>query len=328
MKKKLQSLILLILFIPLLACGEGTTVFPVLKFPFGARGSGAGEALGGVKGDLEALGYNPAGLSYLKRQEVLFGTLIKNFAGSKYTYLAYGLPVKKWGNFGFGLRVLTTDTTLLTPGEEEKETNKNKEVRAQQDMVITAGYSKEWRGVKLGVNFSLLRSTLIKEVSGFTSTLDAGVLYPFPRVKGLIFGCALQHLVVKPIAVNPKGGIRVLVIGERFDYSDTLVPDPLPLTFTLGASWCANFARVFTQTLAGVLNKALGSDFKLFLGGETLYRKVFAIRYGWKFGCSLKGFTFGIGLNYRGYKLDYAYEMFSRKEVKDDNHLLSFGLEF
>src|SRR3954464_6922850 len=74
----------------------GAASSPYLKLPMGARGTGMGEAFTAVADDVEAMFYNPAGLTQLDSAHLL---LMHNesFGGIRYEHIGFAVPAEKVG---------------------------------------------------------------------------------------------------------------------------------------------------------------------------------------------------------------------------------------
>jgi hypothetical protein len=80
------------------------------------------------------------------------------------------------------------------------------------------------------------------------------------------------------------------------------------------------------HSLAVAMEGMKHSDFRGNVGAEYWYKEIFALRNGYKIGCDLEGFTAGVGFDWRGYRLDYAWGMLASK--MGDNHGVSFTARF
>jgi hypothetical protein len=134
--------------------------------------------------------------------------------------------------------------------------------------------------------------------------VDAGV-YHVSRIKG-----------VKLAAVVGNVGTPMKFIDEEY---------ALPRYFKIGGSYERELPSLRGQmlvTLDGVFPN--DGDPKQNLGAEYVYRRLLALRAGYKAGYDSQGGTFGLGLKYKTLQVDYAF-MLIRNDL-GDNHRFSLTL--
>lgn len=279
----------------------GSTAANFLKIGIGARGSAMGEAQSAVSDDVTAAYWNPAGLTNLRFQEisVMHYQMIE---GIRYQQAGFGLPTNNRGTFAFG-------GSLLDYGSIQGYDNggvPNGTLKAT-NLLLTGSWARRFGsdGLSAGATVKYLKSDL----AGFGASapmLDLGVLYPFRdgRLKGLRVAATIRN------------------IGPDVKYDQT--GSPLPRTMVLGGGFSA---------LGGNLNVALDmvkpTDNSPYLATGLEYRlfDLLLLRVGYN-GISEfvgNGITYGMGLRFRQWNLDYALIPFG--DFGNTNRL-SVGIRF
>lgn len=266
MRNRFWGLVVGLLFFSLSvtsAGGQGTTSAVILTQPIGVRASGMGEAVTSIEGDICGLHYNPASLAGLTNKEVSF-SLHRGIADDYFGALVFGLPTKI-GIFAWSFIYYNAgDIVLIDLSGSEREVN------ALTDYLLTLSFSRKMiGGLNIGLSTKLLNSTIVDEVSANAFAVDFGGQY---RINNIGLGLSVQNL-----------GTGLKYIEEKA---------PLPLTFRLGASY--NFAPGLVAL--DIIHQA--EETKANLGLEYWYYKLFAVRFGYKYGDVIpfsSGLAFVIG---------------------------------
>lgn len=255
---------------PAWATGAGTTAADFLKLPVGARPTALGGAFTGLSDDANGLGYNPAGLAFLKRSEI---TMMHDAmaAGVHHEWLALGHPTSL-GSFGFSASAVLVDA-FPAYDEFDRRTDNT----SAQDGAYGAAYAvKPLDFLALGVNLKSVHSRL----AGYTArtyAFDAGaIIEPAP---GLRLGASV---------LNAGPGLRF--ISESY---------PLPLTTRAGASYALGPKEVERhRALVTADFVATRGEAPYAAGGlELWYKNALALRGGGRSGQTAGlGYTVGIGL--------------------------------
>ena len=311
----------------------GTAGATELLIPVGPRGIAMGESNLIATTGVEALFWNPAGvssmtnnadvlfshMSYIADIGVEYGAVAANFEG----FGAIALSVK---SIGIGDIRVTTTTNPDGTGETFSPT------------FITAGltYSRmltEAISVGLTANFI---SERMADVSASGFAIDFGVIYRnLADVNGLSIGVVLKNLGTE----MKFEGSGLLQQGQIVDvnrppnfYSVDAAAFEIPFNFQLAAGYSPVLdeqnALVFTSIYQN--NNFSGDEYKF--GGEYGYNDLFFVRAGYQLSDQeeyIYGFTGGVGINYQvegfGVKVDYAYR---QVEFFDANHVFALTLGF
>lgn len=280
----LGGLLLLGLFSQLAhANSAGSTAANFLKIGTGARGAAMAGAQTAMVDDLNAAYWNPAGLGSLRFHEIslMHYSLAENV---RFQNAAYGFPTERLGSF-------TVGASLLDYGSIQ-----GYDDGGVPQSSVDAGntlFSASW-GKKLFTNSKLSAGLTLKylqsELAGYKANapmMDAGILYPFEtgRLRGLRLGVAMRNN------------------GSKLDYNG--VDSSLPQQLAFGSGFSA---------LGGNLNLALDfikskeEDSYAAFGAEYRVLEMLLLRLGYSSQSDFvgTGFSYGIGLRFAQWNIDYA----------------------
>ena len=262
-----------------------------LKLGVGARAIGMGGAYTAVADDVNALSWNPAGLSRLSKRELGF-THAELVAGVRYDVVGYAHPL------GFG--TLAGGAAYLTQGTIEGRDGAGRITGgfSAHDSALTLGYAAKVSGTRLGATMKVLQSQ-IANVSAQTAAFDLGAQYELSS-----FGPG-----------RPMLGISVLNVGPGLKFQEQR--SPLPLTIGAGLGYRLPLGMIIALD---VKNHPNAKDSEVSVGTEYAMLSGFAMRAGYGSAravsasrgaaTALSGFATGFGLKALGYTLDYSITPF------------------
>ncbi|NPV14491.1 PorV/PorQ family protein [candidate division WOR-3 bacterium] len=266
----------------------GSTAFPLLRVPLGARPCALGEAFTGAADDINAIYFNPAGLGYLADIQLALAHQ-EWFADIRDENLSFMAPLGS-GTLGIS-GVLSTMRNVENwyAGASYPET-----------IALSSGYATVAYGVKLGdaIAFGIgakgLYDALPDDNVGRGVCFDLGFLY---RIRsGFRVGIAIQNL-----------GPGIKYGSERF---------ALPLGVRTGVSYRVNRERSWLNGLRVLFdaNAARGGFPDFHFGMEYPLYEILFCRIGYRLGpqdyrslSPWAGFTAGVGVARERWALDYAY---------------------
>lgn len=273
----------------LLAKGPGTSGGRTLLQSIGARPAGMGEAFVAVSDDANSIYYNPAGLTRIKTKEITT-MYLRGLVDENYLFLGYAGSIKIpfLGTTYFGPGLLYYDGGRI----ELNYLDGTSEVRrAQEDFVLNFCCGRKIiKTLSCGINAKFILSRLVQKYTALGVGLDLGLLYNTP-IKGVTAGFVIQN------------------IGTRLIYKTEGVPLQMNIKFGLAYERCFKFG---TLIAAADLVKPDENTLRQNIGVEFLYRNMFAVRAGYKFGYDLDRLTLGFGLKYKIFTLDYAFSLMTR----------------
>ena len=269
----------------LLAQSAGKTGLSFLKFGFGARNIAMGDAGASASNDLTALYYNPARLTSVEKNEVLF---MHNEWIQDVSSEVFGL---KWNMFGLPWAVGFNYTSI---SDIEIRTRPGK-----PDSKFDANYFFGSLSTGFHIVDNLSSGTTIKYLyEGLLSDESTGWGFDF----GLDYETSIKGLTVSTVIKN-IGSMNAL----RNDGTK------LPADFRLGSAYKFSVESAKLDFIAvAEFQKYLDTEDTHFnLGGDVIYDNTFALRAGYQTGYESRGFTGGIGLMWGSLRFDYAYMPFS-----------------
>lgn len=268
----------------------GTSGAAFLKINAGSRPAAMGEAFAGLADDVNAMFYNPAGLSSLERAQFTaqYGSW---FQGISYNMLGFAHPVKNIGCFGIGI-------INLGVGDLEKrtaDTENPESMFAANDSAYILHYSRQvMEKLSAGANIKAINQKIDTETAS-AYAVDIGCLWVTP-VERLSAGLVVQNM-----------GTEIKFINEG---------DPLPLNIKLGFGYKLPMGD--KAGLAAGLDFNLPRDNDMLISGGAEYLRKFAydlsgaVRAGYKTVSreklgGLSGLTAGVGVGWKEFGFDFAW---------------------
>lgn len=328
----------------------GTAGAQFLKIGPGARVDSLGGAFGAIANDVTTIYWNPAGLSQLEKTS-FSDTHTIWLADVRYNYLAFAIPIQKVGTLGGSVTFLNVPDTEITNLDFPDGTGL---WYSAWDTAVSLAYSRQLyekeSGVNLsfGINAKYIHQQIHRE-SARGIAIDVGTLY-HTGWRSLRIGMSFSNFGPEMRFSGPdlKAGTEVAGNEELAEYSphpDTTNPTvkaeldtvefPLPSNFRLGVAYdlIDDDSNLLTIALDG--NHPNDNSERLNLGLEYWYRKMAALRAGYKFRLGPdrsddeEGLTLGLGIHLKFgntmLSLDYAFADFG---YLNDAHRVSVGLKF
>lgn len=250
------------------AASKGTSGAAFLKVITAPRAAALGGTYAAFSGDVNSIAFNPAGLAFLKKKEVVFvqNSWIQDIINQ---YIAFGMPLNNFGALGLGINMLSVkDMTRVASNGVADGTTFN-----SSDMAVTLTCAKTMgEKLNMGLNIKMI-SCSIEDESASAYAVDLGGLYA--ASEKLDLGLAIQNL-----------GTQLKFIDEG---------DPLPMTIKLGCAY-----KPSDKLLAGIdINSPNDSDLSVSIGGEYCLsggeKLMLPIRVGYKTGLADAGSMAGLG---------------------------------
>lgn len=281
------ALLSLFLVLPGVARADETAAF--LKIGVGARALGMGGAYSAIANDINAMGWNPAGLSRMTRSELGFSHA-QLAADTRYDFMGYAAPT------AYG--VLGAAGTYLNQGaiEGRDENGKTGGGYSASDSVMSLSYATIFNGpLNAGGNFKLIQSR-IANASAQSYAFDFGGQYTLP-LKG---------------PGTPLLGLAVLNLGPGMRFMDQTAH--LPLTLVGGVGYRL---PVGLTLVADFKHRPYEDSNEISVGTEYALFSNFALRTGYasvkaQTGVAsgsmglINGFAAGFGIKVMSYSLDYS----------------------
>ncbi len=287
-------IILILLFTSLSFAGNGGYRSP-FAVGFGARQLGMGGATVANIKSSSSIFWNPAGLANVDRSEIqLFHMSL--FMDTRYDFFALAYPTTSLGAFGIGVGDLSSGEfdrieDYVTIGT----------FSSRQDIFMFGYGSELFRGLYTGMTIKGVHY----DIAGYKDSgfgFDVGMMYNFGFMKGLSVGFKGTDLGGPNIRLNSTDQ------GYPTAYRGGLAYETHPGD---KHSVLVNFDYENTEKL--------GSD--IYVGGEFGFNDMLFLRAGYM----ADKLTFGSGLSYHGFNIDYALASMSDLET---SHRISVSYAF
>lgn len=267
--------------------GSATAVF--LKLDPSSRSSAMGSMRGGLRGDAFAASHNPAGLGYVQQSDAAF-THVDIFEGVSYNHASMVSPIDEESSWGLGYTGIDYGNQSRTEVGSGGSSDPRRGLGnfGADDYSFGLSYGRELlQRQRLGAHLKYVGT----QIAGFddsTFSFDMGWAYQVsPTLK---------------VGVSGKNLIGNLQLNEK--------SDPLPRTYDLGMTW---HKTMKTMSVELNFHGALPEDADAFMsvGGEWGWRDTLFLRAGYNGEKEVdEGLTFGGGLQWRKFGIDYSFEDF------------------
>ena len=292
----------------------GTGAAPELLIPVGARDMALGGASIATSSGLEALHWNPAGLSKSESNAGIMFSTMSYLADTRINYLATGANFKSIGALALNIKALDFGQIPVTT-----EANPDGTGADFSPTFFTLGltFAKELTDrIAVGFTSHYIVNRILR-VEATAASFSAGLQYAnLGGVAGLDLGVALKHIGTRMqfggSGLLRRGQLNELRRGPS-DYNVEASSADLPSTFELGLSYrymdAINLSSVFRH------NNFAYDQYRL--GAEYVLSDFFALRAGFDYAPNsdddyIYGTSFGFGLNLdagtiKDLRVDYAY---------------------
>jgi len=294
----------------------GTSGAQFLKYPVGARGAALGNGLIVNVQDASAVFWSPAGLARIEGMSAFYTHtslfLDMSFDGASVVYTH-----PKYGNVGLNFVHFSSGDMEETTVEQQDGTGNKFQFT---DLALGLSYAQSFTNrFSLGGNLRYIQEDLAAglgsdgEYSAKNWSVDIGVLY-LTDFKGLTLGMKIANFGPQ---LEPEGEFQDWDNGnpvmDPSSPTDTLNLNykeyHMPLSFQFGLGFDPIHVGPHRLTLFAALEHPNDNIEVLNFAGEYTFKvpaAELALRSGYSLGHDIKGLTFGFGINYQGFQLDYA----------------------
>ncbi len=252
----------------------GTTSFPLLRVGFSARASALGEAFT-ASNDGASLWWNPGAMGFMNHSEgfVTHHIWFEDFRD----YYAGSVLATRKGIFGIGL-VYSGVKGIELWDDENYPAEGNK---TASSFILQLGYGRKiHKEISVGASMKYLSDRIVKQTGS-----------------GIAFDVGGYYLYKKEIRL--AGAVRNF--GPPMKYGKTSSNLPTEIRFGL------SIGPYYYNTLFTDLSYVNKTGIIFGIGDEIWFKDVVALRFGYKSAYQTNDLTFGIGINYEGLHLDYAF---------------------
>ncbi len=314
---------------------KGTTGAEQLLIPVGAQGIATGGAfLSNVTG-LEAIYYNPAGLSLYNGSEAMF-SYMSYLADINISYFAIGTNLGDLGSFAFSIKTFDFGDIPITTFEMP-----DGDGSVYSPSYITAGitYAKVVTDrVAVGMNAKII-SESIQSVNATGIAIDFGVQYRFPN--NLSIGATVKNIGsnMRYTGTNLqfKSSIPGAQPGSTLGTFEPVTEEfQIPSYFELSTAYSYDINEQNNIMIGATFRNNNSFEDQMKFGFEYGFNNSIFARAGYDLlventNESLFGLTLGAGINYQiaggvGITFDYAFRQV--KEFPSPNHIVTVKLGF
>jgi hypothetical protein len=283
MKFLIPALLLILLSSTTIYAGAGNTAANFLRFGVGARAAGMGDTFTAVADDVYSIYWNPAGMSFIKNQElgITYSIWFEDIA---YRSIFFVYPDTKFGSFGGGLIFLGMPDIQGYSDTPPDDLQHQTTLISASDMAGYLSYSRPLNSfVNIGINVKYINQQLENEKATAVA-VDIGLIMVL-RDKNMKTGIIVQNR-----------GTKI-----KFRYTEGDLPADVKFGFS---------KRYMNGKLLGTGELILPPDkgTELRAGIEYLFLDKVFIRTGYKSVASIgSGISYGIGFKSDLVQFDYSF---------------------
>ena len=272
-----------------------------LRIGLGARAAAMGDAYVGVAEDASSMYWNPGAMAAVLGTNVTLSH-VESFATIRLEQAAVTHETG-WGTLGFMFSGWFIDDMERY---DDAASAVSLGTFGAHDVSFAAGYARYIvPNTALGMSLKTIYQR-IDELSATGFAVDAGV-YHTSRIRGVKLAAVVGNLgTPMKFDVEEYALPRYIKVGASFEREVTALEGRVLVTFD------AMFPN--------------DDDGRQHIGAEYSYRRMLALRAGYKGGYDSQGATFGFGVNYREMSLDYAFLPVGNE--LGDNHRFGIGFSF
>jgi len=325
MKKVILIIMILVFAQSVFGQGEvnkvGTTAANFLKLEVGARAVALAGAYTAIANDVSALQWNPAGIASLNRITALYN-IANLYADINHQFMGIVVPVGLNNFFGFSINYVDIGRIEKTTVDSPEGTGLFFE---NYNMAAGISYSRMLTDrVTFGATGRWVHEQIWEQkADGFSA--DIGIIFT-PNVSGLRIGMSITNFgqdmmmdngPLTTFSYEPREDQEG--VGNRnLDAKYQVEKYPLPISFQLGAAMDimganSSFLPDKSNRISIIfeVNDSFDNAMRAKYGLEYEWRKILALRTGYKQNYDLASFTWGGGLKIplRGMDLRFDYGM-------------------
>ena len=285
--KGLLTVVCLIVLIQNAAFAAGGVGADFLRLEPPAQTASMSNVFAGIADNINAMIYNPAGLTSVTATTVAF-THFSSFGDTNCEYVCGAVPISpELGTVGASL--MATYTFDFPYYDEFGDQQGNVD---NMDIVFTGSYAYPvFENLSLGANLKYFHSTLYKySKNGFAA--DVGARVRLGKDPDTYAGVAIQNL------------------GTQSAYISTV--DPMPVNIKAGLGFKVKMGDLADVTAGLDVNRLISKDETptMDAGADVELLQVLSLRAGYGFRHDSGGLTMGVGVDLDRVKFSYSYEPF------------------
>ena len=283
----------------------GTAIFRWAEIETGTRAIAMAGSQVASGNDISALPYNPASICLINKNE-LFTSSSNYLAGTKHYTMAYGTKVTSSDYVGLHLFIFDSGDMPEAVAIEGQESLTGKMFKFQ-GLAARLSYGRQMTDrLNLGATFKVLNESVTSGDLGMTGVgFDIGSNFD-TGIYGMMLGMCISNF--GPEARYMGDGLDVPSDeGESQDEQKKTEYHPMPLTFRVGLQNNVYDDGINKVSISADAINPLDYDLYGTFGAEYSYSNVAFARFGSHLGHDTAGISFGGGVNYRNFTIDFAW---------------------
>ena len=284
----------------------GTAIFRWAEIETGTRAIGmAGSQVASGK-DISALPYNPASICFINKNE-LFSSSSNYLAGTKHYTMAYGTKVTSSDYVGLHLFIFDSGDMPEAVAIEGQESLTGKMFKFQ-GLAARFSYGRQMTDrLNLGATFKVLNESVTSGDLGMTGVgFDIGSNFD-TGIYGMMLGMCISNFGPESRYMGDGLDVPADDEGESQDEQKKTEYHPMPLTFRVGLQNNVYDDGTHKVSISADAINPLDYDLYGTFGAEYSFSNMAFARFGSHLDHDTAGFSFGGGINYRNFTIDFAW---------------------
>ena len=284
----------------------GTAIFRWAEIETGTRAIAMAGSQVASGNDISALPYNPASICLINKNE-LFTSSSNYLAGTKHYTMAYGTKVTSSDYVGLHLFIFDSGDMPEAVAIEGQESLTGKMFKFQ-GLAARLSYGRQMTDrLNLGATFKVLNESVTSGDLGMTGVgFDIGSNFD-TGIYGMMLGMCISNFGPEARYMGDCLDVPASDEGESQDEQKKTEYHPMPLTFRVGLQNNVYDDGTHKVSISADAINPLDYDLYGTFGAEYSFSNMAFARFGSHLGHDTAGISFGGGVNYRNFTIDFAW---------------------
>lgn len=284
----------------------GTAIFRWAEIETGTRAIAMAGSQVASGNDISALPYNPASICLINKNE-LFTSSSNYLAGTKHYTMAYGTKVTSSDYVGLHLFIFDSGDMPEAVAIEGQESLTGKMFKFQ-GLAARLSYGRQMTDrLNLGATFKVLNESVTSGDLGMSGVgFDIGSNFD-TGIYGMMLGMCISNFGPEARYMGDGLDVPASDEGESQDEQKKTEYHPMPLTFRVGLQNNVYDDGTHKVSISADAINPLDYDLYGTFGAEYSFSNMAFARFGSHLGHDTAGISFGGGVNYRNFTIDFAW---------------------
>ena len=284
----------------------GTAIFRWAEIETGTRAIAMAGSQVASGNDISALPYNPASICLINKNE-LFTSSSNYLAGTKHYTMAYGTKVTSSDYVGLHLFIFDSGDMPEAVAIEGQESLTGKMFKFQ-GLAARLSYGRQMTDrLNLGATFKVLNESVTSGDLGMTGVgFDIGSNFD-TGIYGMMLGMCISNFGPEARYMGDGLDVPASDEGESQDEQKKTEYHPMPLTFRVGLQNNVYDDGTHKVSISADAINPLDYDLYGTFGAEYSFSNMAFARFGSHLGHDTAGISFGGGVNYRNFTINFAW---------------------